>query len=91
VSNPKTFTIMNVISFLKKHNLYEKALQYNQKSYGFENEDKAKEYFKYYQDSPTLKGFFEFHKTVEGSDFWFNLDKKFKHLNNKTIYEKAAY
>ena len=82
---------MNVISFLKKHDLYKKALQYNQKSYGFENEDKAEKYFKYYQDSPTLKGFFEFHKTVEGADFWSRLDRKFKQLNNKNSYEKIAY
>ena len=82
---------MNIISFLKKHNLYKKALQYTKKSYGFESEDKAKQYFKYYEDSPTLKGFFEFHKTAEGAGFWADIDRKFKQLNNKNSYEKIAY
>ncbi len=81
---------MDIIRFLKKHNVYKKALQYNRKSYGFENEDKAMEYFKYYSDSPTLKGFFEFHKTEEGADFWHEMDKKFKRINNNISYEEIA-
>jgi len=82
---------MNVIQFLKKHNVYKKALQYNQKSYGFENEKKAVEYFRYYEDSPTLKGFFDFHKTEEGKDFWYHLDIKFKNFKKKNNYEKFAH
>ena len=84
-------TIMNVIQFLKKHNVYQKALQYNKKSYGFESDKKAVEYFEYYEDSPTLRGFFDFHRTDEGKDFWLNMDIKFKNLKKKNNHEEFAY
>ena len=82
---------MNVIQFLKKHNVYKKALQYNKRTYGFENDKKAVDYFKYYEDSPTLKGFFEFHKTEEGKDFWHKMDLKFKNTQKRNNYEEFAY
>ncbi|NPA36020.1 MAG: hypothetical protein GXO47_04130, partial [Chlorobi bacterium] len=61
---------MNIIKFLKKHKLYDKALLYTKKAYGFEDRKKAEKYYEYYEDSPTLVGLFEFHRTEEGADFW---------------------
>lgn len=68
---------MDIIKFLKKQQLYDKALKYTMKAYGLETED-ARQYYKLYESSPTIKGFFEFHKTEEGNDFWSELDNKFK-------------
>ncbi len=68
---------MDIINFLKKHRLYDKALRYTMKAYGLDDEN-ARQYYRLYETSPTIKGFFEFHKTEEGKDFWSELDTKFK-------------
>ena len=71
---------MDIIKFLKKKRLYDKALGYTMKAYGFDSEN-AKQYYRKYGSSPTIKGFFEFHKTEEGKEFWTELDNKFKERN----------
>ena len=75
---------MDIIKFLKKQRLYDKALRYTMKAYGLDPED-AKEYYKSYESSPTIKGFFEFHKTEEGKEFWIELDNQFKQRNGSSI------
>ncbi len=54
------------------------------KAYGLDSEN-AKQYYRSYESSPTIKGFFEFHKTEEGEEFWTELDNKFKKRNNRRI------
>ncbi len=68
---------MDIIKFLKKHRLYDKALKYTMKAYGLDNEN-ARQYYRHYECSPTIKGFFEFHKTEEGKNFWSELDSMFQ-------------
>ncbi len=75
---------MDIIKFLKKKRLYDKALKYTMKAYGLDSEN-AKQYYRSYESSPTIKGFFEFHKTEEGEEFWTELDNKFKKRNNRRI------
>lgn|GEM_PF-7027156 len=75
---------MDIIKFLKKKHLYDKALRYTMKAYGLDSEN-AKQYYRSYESSPTIKGFFEFHKTEEGEEFWTELDNKFKKRNNRRI------